>query len=179
MVSFIKSCQTCPNWFLHAEAFFPRTKVFPWDNGTRKWLWHPSEVKALTGESLVLRLNVNVELLFSIQSIFVCPHPCLDNPLKQGHSLFCSTSLPLARGLDGFDQCYQASAVHCSRQQRRRLTSATSRLKKNYWDNQESNLGLLGAKREYYPLSYTPPPPPPIRLAFWVRYRNGCPNQAK
>ena len=169
----VKPVQTgfSPGW----GFFFPRTKVFPWDNGTRKWLWHPSEVKALTGESLVLRLNVNVDLLFSIQSIFVCPHPCFDNPLKQGHSLFCSTSLPLARGLDGFDQCYQASAVHCSRQQRRRLTSATSRIQNNSWEHLESNPGLLGAKQEHYLLSY----PPPIRLAFWVRYRNSCPNQAK
>ena len=46
-------------------------------------------------------------------------------------SFFCSTSLPLARLLEGFDQCYQASAVHCSKQQRRQLTSATSRIQKN------------------------------------------------
>ena len=41
-------------------------------------------------------------------------------------NFFC-TGLPLARVLDGFDQHYYASAVHCCYQQRHWLTLATSR----------------------------------------------------
>ena len=68
--------------------------------------------------------------------------------------LFCSTSLPPARVLDGFDQCYQTSAVHWSKRQCRQSTSARS----------EKFLGTpgikprpLGAKWECYPLCYEAP----------------------
>ena len=62
--------------------------------------------------------------------------------------------LPLARVLYGFNQCYQASTVHCSKQQPLRLTT---RINKNSRERQESNLWLLGAKRERYPLCYVAP----------------------
>ena len=35
----------------------------------------------------------------------------------------------------------------------------------NSWECSESNRGLLGAKKECYPLCYAPPPPP--RLELW------------
>ena len=54
-------------------------------------------------------------------------------------NLFCSTSLPVAIVLDGFDQRYQASAVHCSKQQRHWLTLATSRIHNKF-------LGMAGIK---------------------------------
>ena len=47
--------------------------------------------------------------------------------------------------------------VHFSKQQRRRLTSATSRIRKNSWEYQDLNLGPRGVKRERYPLCYAGP----------------------
>ena len=58
--------------------------------------------------------------------------------------LVLSTSLPLAKVLDGFDQCNQASAVHCSKQQHCQLTSATLRTQKKSWERQESKPGAAG-----------------------------------
>ena len=80
--------------------------------------------------------NINTSEVFPTMNFWVILKCGLDtwtalNQTRKNYELisfflFCSTSLPLARVLDGFDQSCQAFAVHSSKQQRRWLTSAAS-----------------------------------------------------
>ena len=67
---------------------------------------------------------------------------------------FLLYQLATSRVLVGFDKCYEASAVLCSKQ----VASAKSQnLQKKSWECQESNPGLLGAKIKHYPLCCAAP----------------------
>ena len=52
---------------------------------------------------------------------------------------------------------FQASAVHRSKQQRRLLASATSRIQKNSWERQELNPGLLVQSKNAIHCAMWPP----------------------